>query len=131
MRKALVGIAAALMLTTLVIAIVPAFAQVPLSFRDTTQTYVLWVDSTTHQFWLFVNLVNGQTVVLCSGVGAIVVKRVLAIPYAKCTVSYYASYVGAYLSGGGPVVTGPIKLVLIVKPPTKPMTFTLWRYYLP
>jgi hypothetical protein len=121
MRKALVGIAAALMLTTLVIAIVPAFAVTEYYFYDKTPYYYLWVDPTTHEFSL-----NYPGTTMCYGVGAIVVKGVLTIPYGKCT--HTESYV-SFLFGGGPVsVTKPIKLVVVFKPPgpTKPMTITLW-----
>ena len=141
MRKPLVGVAAALMLTTLVIVIVPAFAQGELWFADETRTYFLEVNPTTHWFWLW-HLFDGgddhAVGLLCYGVGARVVKGVLAI-MGKCQYDELVPLAGgatdggsrlpvSFLFGGGKVQTGPIKLVLVTvsKPPTKPMTFTMW-----
>jgi len=140
MRKTLVGIAAALMLTMLVIAMVPAFAQGELWFADETRTYFLEVNPTTREFWLW-HLFDGgddhSVGLLCYGVGARVVKGVLAI-MGKCQNGLVPVLGGAtnggsglpvsFLSGGGKVETGPIRLVLVTvsKPPTKPMTFTMW-----
>jgi hypothetical protein len=117
MRKALVGIAAALMLTTLIITIVPAFASYPLTFTTSDSSAELLVNPTTHEFLLF-----GQTGLLCAGVGAVVVKGVLVIA-GKCQIG-----AATFLSAGGKALTGPIKLVLVTvsKPSTKPMLFTLW-----
>jgi hypothetical protein len=136
MRKALVGIAAALMLTTLVIAIVPAFAQPVYFFMGQDQTYWLWVYPTLHTFYLYSYSYPVSQSYLCNGYGVVVVHGVLTILGACTTLTMYGntytSYYKGVLSGGGKISsTTPIKLVLTIvsKPPTKPMTFTL--YFVP
>jgi len=118
MRKALMGIAAALMLTTLVVAIVPAFSVVTeYYFSDGNGTY-LGVNPTNHQFWLYQMPFPGYD--LCNGYGARVVNGVLMI-FGRCTglPGYPSQYPGRSLLSGGGKLTGPIVLVLTVvgRPP--------------
>jgi hypothetical protein len=142
MKKAFIGISAALILTTLVVAIVPAFGQFlacktgDLCFVTSDLYYYLEVNPATHTFSLYTPAVPvGTPFYSCSGVGAVVVKGVLlvggkcqtlmiALPNGPPTLSVYSGF----LSGGGKIANGPIKVVLVIlsKPPLKPVTFILW-----
>ena len=63
--------------------------------------------------------------VLCSGVGAIVVKNVLSIPYGKCMNGEGASF----LTGGGKIsLTSPIVVALVYVKPTHVDIFKLMMF---
>jgi hypothetical protein len=127
MRKALVGIAAALMLTTLVIAIplLPATTRTELypppptySFiaGATTQGVELDIWPSTHEFNLWQNTVPSPTP-LCYGVGATVKAGFLTIS-GPC-ISGFWEVASSRASGGG-TLTGLVVLTLTFsgKPPT-------------
>jgi hypothetical protein len=119
MRKALVGIAAVLMLTTLVIAIVPAFAYAPTySFYDPKKNVELDIQAySANDFNLWI---VSPVPDLCDGYGATVKGGVLTI-FGRCT---YGTYAGKGVLSGGGKLTGPVLLMLTVagKPPMV-MTF--------
>lgn len=121
MRKALVGIAAAPMLATLVIAIVPAFAAVRLKFCDKTGIYCMYLTPIDNQFFLWR---VGDQLPLCHGIGAHFVKDAVSV-HGECIVSNVGA---SFLTGGGKVSTGPIRLALVTLsvPPTKPLILALW-----
>jgi hypothetical protein len=127
MRKASVGIAAAVLLTTLVILVVPASAQGvgPPKFCDskTGICLTLNIDPTKHTFILGLDDGKAKPVVLCSGVGAIVVKNVLSIPYGKCMKSDTGA---SFLTGGGKIFPNkPIVVALVYLKPTHVDIFKL------
>ena len=122
MKRASVGIAAALMLATLVIAVVPVFGVVRLRFADETGTWNLLVSPDSHGFFLWR---SGEQLPLCHGVGAYVVGKALSIRHGECVVSTVGA---SFLTGGGKVSTGPIRLALVTVgvPPTEPLILVLW-----
>jgi hypothetical protein len=128
MRKALVGIAAAVMLTTLVIAIVPVFAnpdvyEVPtyifVDLKAMVQLDIYVVAGQPTIFYLWSPF--GPPVNLCDGVGVIIKGGVLTI-FGRCiTISPYVDInAGKGVLSGGGKLTGPVVLVLAVagRPPT-------------
>ena len=122
MRKALVGIAAALMLATLVIGVVPVFGVVRLKFCDETGTLCLLVTPGYPGFFLWR---SGDELPLCHGEGAYFVRDALLIRHGECIVSNVGA---SFLTGGGKASTGPIRLTLVTLsvPPTKPLILALW-----
>ena len=132
MRKAIVGISAGLILTTLVIAVIPAFA-VP---TPTTYFFVDW----NAVVWLEVKFTPGQpvtfilvpfsTIDLCHGVGGTIIGGYLTL-YGRC-VQFPPPYPfkdvnagkGALIGGGK--LTGPVVVILTVagKPPM------VYKYYM-
>lgn len=132
MSKALVGIAAALMLTTLAIVVVPAFAPVavPTKFVD-GQGDVLRINAIVPgSFELNSGRLGGE---LCHGVGARVTNGVLVIA-GRCThfENYDSLYEGKGVLFGGGKLTGPIVLILTVsgRPPMV-MKFIMMPYTSP
>jgi hypothetical protein len=118
MRKASIGIAAAVLLTTLAIVVVPAFAPVvPTKFLD-SQGDVLRINAIVPgSFELNSGRLGGE---LCDGVGARVTNGFLWIA-GRCT--YQGSetlYAGKGVLAGGGKLTGPIILTLTVA--GKPLT---------
>ena len=122
MGKALVGIAAGIMLATLVIAVVPVFGAVRLKFCDKTGTWCLLVVPGNPGFFLYR---SGDQLPLCHGEGAYFVRDALLIRHGGCIVSNVGA---SFLTGGGKVSTGPIVLALVTVgvPPTKPLILVLW-----
>jgi hypothetical protein len=135
MRRAIVGIAGALLLATLVVAIVPAFAVLPgdvmYYYRTSDDSYALSVDATSHQFFFYSPSIYFSTGYnTCDGVGAAVVHGVVAI-VGRCTYQGYPSLdVGKGALSGGGKLTGPIVVILAVagKPPMV-MKFTMWQEF--
>jgi hypothetical protein len=132
MRKALVGIAAALMLTTLVVAIVPASGGAPTVYFITGSSaqggFELSVSTSgSGEFWLWQELVftnnvkTSVTFLVCHGLGATFKGAYLAI-HGTCDAE--SGIAGAVISASG-MVTGFIVLTLtfLGKPPTSMMLF--------
>jgi len=125
MRIALVGIAAALVLTTLVIAIVPAFAFQSYFFFTSDYKYGLLVDPLNRMFYLFI--APGGPMHLCDGLGATVKGGLLTI-FGRCTnIAYPSLYAGKGVLSGVGKLTGPVVVILAVagKPPIF-MRFIMW-----
>jgi hypothetical protein len=123
MRKALVGIAAALILTTLVIAIVPAWGAQPVYVFFDPKAYVtLQLDLVTTPYPHYIFRLYSEYPV-CDGVGGVIVAGGTVTILGRCVNLLPNKGV---LSGGGKL-TGPVVLLLTVagKPPVF-MKFIMW-----
>jgi hypothetical protein len=141
MRKVLVGIAAALMLTTLVIAIVPAFAQIvyygpTYTFIDVKAGVGLDVYVVPGKPIIFYLYPLGDSVNLCDGMGGTVKGGYLVLLGACVNPKWLPTTPPNYpypdvnagkgvLAGGGKIATGiVVTLTVVGKPPM------VYKYYM-